>query len=1249
MKILSLRFENINSLKGQWFIDFSASPFDECALFAITGDTGAGKTTILDAICLALYHQTPRISVSESQNQLMTRHTANCLAEVEFEVNGQGYRAFWSQRRAKNQLDGKLQKQVTELAYRDGRIIANKISDVKQHIEQITGLNFSRFTKSMMLSQGQFAAFLNASDKDRAELLEQLTGTEIYSIISQQVYENFRQAKEQLTLSKSHLEQLELLDEATKQSYEQEQALLATEEATFIKQRQDWSQLADKLRQQHELEQQSVKAEHVLKAANELAQENAQQLAKLTLAEPAEELRNVFGDFKLHQAQLQELNSAIEQKNTNMAELEKAVNEQQDALAAYQKLHDSTLETIANKESLLVSQVIPLDSQLSLIKEQKENTQQAITQSIEAQKNAEQQLSQVAQEQQRQQAQFSQLQQRLQRVAYADTLSNKLPLWRHQEQSLLQQAQQQTTLLDKYKKNEEQYQQAINQEKSLLADIEAEKTPLQQQQSQLQDTIERQKALLATFDCQTENELHQLASTKQQFGQRLNDCLNSAANIATTEQHVIEVNQQILAKTQQLQTTERSLIDCRERFKAVKQQLKDVELIVNQQQAILSLAHHRANLLPNDACPLCGATEHPLIEEYQQVQPDEHQQRLTALSSDLQRIEKEGKGINSDYDRLASAIETLKNQQQSLLQQQASNVQQLAEKSDYLPENTVVTDNSSTINNLNQLLVSNNTSIEKLNEALGKLTIINREVEQLQQTIQAAQKQYDEKINQQTLTTNQIAAQQQSLQQLTQQIQESEQQCVASTQQLKADISSIVGDEPLPFMSTDGESIELGKFSQWLADKSTLLEGWRQDKEMLVSIEKSLVEFNHQFAQFTQQIERLKQEKEKQQQQLISINSELDTLYKKRSELVGEAAVEDIRADLDLQKTEANNVLKLKQEGLQEVHAQLTSTRAIVVNLTEQLQQQKVKLEQATTAWEKALSQSQFTTLEDVESALMGSSERQKIATIAKEIEQKHQQAEHLKNDVSNRKAMLLPEIAALKKREIHAEDVSQCQDKLANIERSLKELQLNLGRIQATLAQDEKQRKKQLTLIDDIEKSQQHHDDLSHLNGLIGSASGDKFRRFAQGLTLNHLVYLANHRLEKLHGRYLLQCNSEEKLALAVIDTWQADTVRDTKTLSGGESFLVSLALALALSDLASAKTQIDSLFLDEGFGTLDNETLEIALDALDNLNASGKMIGIISHVDALKERVDVQIKVHKKSGLGYSELSPTYKVKRE
>ena len=223
--------------------------------------------------------------------------------------------------------------------------------------------------------------------------------------------------------------------------------------------------------------------------------------------------------------------------------------------------------------------------------------------------------------------------------------------------------------------------------------------------------------------------------------------------------------------------------------------------------------------------------------------------------------------------------------------------------------------------------------------------------------------------------------------------------------------------------------------------------------------------------------------------------------------------------------------------------------------------------------------------------------------------------------------------------------DVAEFDNKASVCTEKLKQLQIRQGQLSQQISQDIQQRDEQKSLLDEITKQQAELDDLSHLNGLIGAADGARFRRFAQGLTLSHLVYLANQQLNKLHGRYQLQCQQSESLALEVLDTWQADSVRDTKTLSGGESFLVSLALALALSDLVSAKTSIDSLFLDEGFGTLDNDTLEIALSALDSLNASGKMIGVISHVDALKKRIDVQIEVKKQNGLGVSELAECYR----
>lgn len=189
-------------------------------------------------------------------------------------------------------------------------------------------------------------------------------------------------------------------------------------------------------------------------------------------------------------------------------------------------------------------------------------------------------------------------------------------------------------------------------------------------------------------------------------------------------------------------------------------------------------------------------------------------------------------------------------------------------------------------------------------------------------------------------------------------------------------------------------------------------------------------------------------------------------------------------------------------------------------------------------------------------------------------------------------------------------------------------------ARIQQLLEQDAAQRAKNKELARQLQTQQLVCNRWNQLAELIGSADGNKFSRFAQGLTLARLVELANRHLLKLNDRYRILKSSEEDLELLIIDTYQAEAVRPMNTLSGGESFLVSLALALGLSDLAGRRTQINSLFIDEGFGTLDAETLDAAISTLENLQASGKMIGIISHVEALKERIVTQIRVQKKAG---------------
>jgi exonuclease SbcC len=213
-------------------------------------------------------------------------------------------------------------------------------------------------------------------------------------------------------------------------------------------------------------------------------------------------------------------------------------------------------------------------------------------------------------------------------------------------------------------------------------------------------------------------------------------------------------------------------------------------------------------------------------------------------------------------------------------------------------------------------------------------------------------------------------------------------------------------------------------------------------------------------------------------------------------------------------------------------------------------------------------------------------------------------------------------------------------KESLGACESDMKQIRHDIGGITNSLNENEKQKKQQQERIKSIEDQTKEYMRWDALHQLIGSADGKKFRNFAQGLTFEMMTTHANRQLSKMTDRYLLVRDSSEPLELNVIDNYQAGEIRSTKNLSGGETFIVSLALALGLSRMASKNVRVDSLFLDEGFGTLDDDALETALDTLAELQQDGKLIGVISHVPALKERISTQIQVIPETG-GRSSLS--------
>ena len=203
-------------------------------------------------------------------------------------------------------------------------------------------------------------------------------------------------------------------------------------------------------------------------------------------------------------------------------------------------------------------------------------------------------------------------------------------------------------------------------------------------------------------------------------------------------------------------------------------------------------------------------------------------------------------------------------------------------------------------------------------------------------------------------------------------------------------------------------------------------------------------------------------------------------------------------------------------------------------------------------------------------------------------------------------------------------EAIKKQQEENLNTERSL-------SIIEARLLQQAKNKAAVEQIAKELSEKQSVADRWAKLNKLIGSADGAKFKVIAQSYTLNLLLLHANKHLSYLSKRYKLQ-QVPGTLALQVVDCDMCDEIRTVYSLSGGESFLISLALALGLSSLSSNNLKVESLFIDEGFGSLDAESLRTAMEALEQLQMQGRKIGVISHVQEMSERISVQVQVHKK-----------------
>jgi exonuclease SbcC len=390
------------------------------------------------------------------------------------------------------------------------------------------------------------------------------------------------------------------------------------------------------------------------------------------------------------------------------------------------------------------------------------------------------------------------------------------------------------------------------------------------------------------------------------------------------------------------------------------------------------------------------------------------------------------------------------------------------------------------------------------------------------------------------------------------------------------------------------------------------LSGLKSRDAVLNTLSASLKEKEINISDYLKELEKLKAERE--------------NLYGKKNPDKEESRLEDLI--LKAEKDEA--IEKKSQENSK---YQLDEIIVRITSLKENTDKRKYQLDDLESKFKISLGKTGFKDEKIFILHRLSLEKRTRLEQRKKEIEEK--QAD-LVSRQKDRKARLRKEQA----KKIIEQSFDILKKEQVQIRELLKTLGQEIGAIRQRLENNknaQQQLKEKIDLIDAQKKECAIWDSL---HSLIGSADGKKFRNFAQGLTFELMVSHANLQLEKMSDRYLLVRDKKQPLELNIVDNFQAGEIRSTKNLSGGESFIVSMALALGLSNMASRNVRVDSLFLDEGFGTLDEDALETALEALAGLHQKGKLIGVISHVAALKQRISTQINITPLSG-GKSRIS--------
>ena len=1122
MRIEHIRLHNLNSLVGTWEIDLTAPAYRDDNLYAITGPTGAGKTTILDAICLALYGRTPRLArINKNTNDIMSRHTGTCFAEATIAVHDRRYRCYWSQHRARRRADGELQNPKHEIAdATSGQLLASSLKTTAATIEQLTGMDYSRFTRAMLLAQGEFAAYLQATPDERAPLLEQITGTAIYSQLSIRAHENYKAARDTLNTLQAETAGITLLTADETAALEAERDTARHAAATLATTQQQTTAalawLADIAR---------LRAEHAA------LRDQAAQLAAEAVA------------FAPERARLERANRAatLDAAYTHLNTLRQQQHDDEHSLATLSAALPGQQSALAAADTALAS----AQAALAAAKQQ-HDANQPHWQSMRA---------------------------------YDQRLADQQHTLREHEQRVATTQADLTNAAARHSALQQQHDDETRQLTAIAAwlDIHAADAALARDL----DTITLRVQDLAAQQKQNDETAAHTRDTLARHQENERALANAEAACQKTAAHAASL---AAAHDRAKQRLAQHLAGRRLRdYRADKDRLA-AQLAAAQN--IADLATRRAQLHDGEPCPLCGATEHPYTHGHT-PQPDS----LRAQYDALNRYITEAETCETEEHNAASAAQTA-----------AQNATAAAHNRD---------------------LAAQNHANSRANHDAAR-----QQQKQSDDALTAARTALARQLAPYTPTTATTphnpadpAAILETLRQRlhdwqthTKKHTDLQQQHAATAAALAAAQATLTACQSAHAQAVAQHNSALTTWQHTQNERRTHYGTRDPDAEARAA--------QHTITRSEHDAQRAQTARQQAHDTLRDSETRLHDLRQRLAQ--NRAAINKAAAQFQKDSEAAGIIADTSAQNVGWALAQQTEATP------SDARTEKPPLPLAGEGGGEGISRSE-TQPSPAETAYLAArlpaAARAQLAARAADLDRRQQDNHSRLHDRTARldatlaQAMTNEDETTLRERQETARVQQQTHDQ-------------TIATLNYRLAENHKAhaalRDKQAAIATQQAETRRWQ----ALHDLIGSADGKKYRNFAQGLTFASVIAHANRQLARMNDRYLLTHDPARPLELDIIDNYQGGETRTTKNLSGGETFLVSLALALGLSHMAGENIRIDTLFLDEGFGTLDEETLESALDTLSALRADGKHIGVISHIAALTERIPTQIRITPEQG---------------